>query len=113
MAYTSALAEAWFPSPVRIPQSQSGHRANPANDSSNRTPLLGEEEYQRLLAETHVSRDRAILEVFLQTGLRLSEFANLNLHDLELPKRITNRLEGLRGGCGLVRGAGGNTGRSW
>ena len=51
--------------------------------------FLQEEEYQRLLAETHSSRDRAILEVFLQTGIRLSELAQLTLNDLELPRRIT------------------------
>jgi site-specific recombinase XerD len=51
--------------------------------------FLREEEYQAILAEAHSSRDRAILEVFLQTGLRLSELVHLTLSDLELPKRIT------------------------
>ena len=51
--------------------------------------FLREEEYQALLAQAHSSRDRAILEVFLQTGLRLSELTHLTLTDLELPKRIT------------------------
>jgi site-specific recombinase XerD len=51
--------------------------------------FLSEEEYQAILAAAHSSRDRAILEVFLQTGLRLCELVNLTLDDLELPKRIT------------------------
>ena len=34
--------------------------------------FLSEEEYQRLLAGVTSVRDRAILEVFLQTGVRLS-----------------------------------------
>lgn len=51
--------------------------------------FLSEEEYQRLLAQASLVRDKAILEVFLQTGLRLSELVGLTLDDLELPKRIT------------------------
>ena len=51
--------------------------------------FLREDEYQALLAQVHLVRDRAILEVFLQTGLRLSELARLSLDDLELPKRIS------------------------
>ena len=51
--------------------------------------FLTEVEYQSVLAQTASVRDRAILEVFLQTGLRLSELVGLALDDLELPKRIT------------------------
>ena len=51
---------------------------------------LSEEEYRRLLrACSHHARDAAIVEVFLQTGMRLSELAHLTLTDVELPKRIT------------------------
>jgi len=52
--------------------------------------FLDEDEYQRLLAGASLVRDKAILEVFLQTGLRLSELVGLNVGDLELPKRITH-----------------------
>jgi site-specific recombinase XerD len=52
--------------------------------------FLSEPEYQRLLrACSHKPRDAAIIELFLQTGMRLSELARLQLHDVEIPKRIT------------------------
>ncbi len=52
--------------------------------------FLSEAEYQRLLREcSHKPRDAAIIELFLQTGMRLSELARLQLHDVEIPKRIT------------------------
>ena len=51
---------------------------------------MSEVEYQRLLRVcSHHPRDAAIVEVFLQTGMRLSELARLTLNDLELPTRIT------------------------
>src|SRR5262249_26826469 len=34
-------------------------------------------------------RDRAIVVTFLQTGIRLSELANLTIGDIELPKKIS------------------------
>jgi site-specific recombinase XerD len=47
-------------------------------------------DYQRLLREcSHKPRDAAVIEVFLQTGIRLSELAKLQLTDVEIPKRIT------------------------
>jgi site-specific recombinase XerD len=51
--------------------------------------FLTEQEYQALLAQVTNIRDRAIIELFLQTGVRLSELTNLTLNDVELPKRIT------------------------
>ncbi|HSH81337.1 MAG TPA: tyrosine-type recombinase/integrase [Herpetosiphonaceae bacterium] len=57
---------------------------------------LSEEEYRRLLrACSHHARDAAIVEVFLQTGMRLSELAHLRLTDVELPKRITRDIESM------------------
>ncbi len=48
--------------------------------------VLTEAEYKRLQeACGRDRRDRALVEVFLQTGLRLSEVAGLMLGDLELP----------------------------
>lgn len=47
-------------------------------------------EYQALLrACSHDIRDAAIIELLLQTGIRLSELARLTLDDIELPKRIS------------------------
>jgi site-specific recombinase XerD len=75
---------------------QSGYiRTNPAGElipptiPQKERRFLREEEYQALLAQAHESRDRAILEVFLQTGLRLTELTQLSMSDLELPRRIT------------------------
>ena len=36
-----------------------------------------------------------MIEVFLQTGMRLSELAQLTLSDIELPKRITRDIESM------------------
>ena len=75
---------------------QAGYiRSNPASELIPPTipqierRFLREEEYQALLDQAHASRDRAILEDFLQTGLRLSELTHLTMGDLELPRRIT------------------------
>lgn len=38
---------------------------------------------------SHHPGDAAIVEVLLQTGMRLSELAKLTLTDVEIPKRIT------------------------
>jgi site-specific recombinase XerD len=52
--------------------------------------FLSKEEYQRLLRVcSHKPRDAAIVEMLLQTGMRLSELARLRLSDVEIPKRIT------------------------
>ena len=57
---------------------------------------LSEDEYRRLLrACSYHARDAAVVEVFLQTGMRLSELAHLTLTDIELPKRITRDIEAM------------------
>lgn len=62
--------------------------------------FLSEAEYQRLLrACSHHLRDAAIIEVFLQTGMRLSELARLKLDDVELPSKITRDPDNM----GMVR----------
>lgn len=50
---------------------------------------MSAEEYNTLLAQITSVRDRAIVTLYLQTGLRLSELAKLQLSDLQLPKRVT------------------------
>jgi integrase/recombinase XerD len=48
--------------------------------------VLTEREYQRLLeACDNNKRDRAIIELLLQTGIRLSELTRLRISDVELP----------------------------
>ena len=57
---------------------------------SHQPRVLSEPEYKRLLrACAHETRDAAIIELLLQTGIRLSELANLTVDDIELPSRIT------------------------
>ena len=73
-----------------------GHMAENPSDglvppkSEKREPrVLSKGEYEALLrACSHHPRDSAILELLLQTGLRLSEVARLTLDDVELPRRI-------------------------
>ena len=56
--------------------------------------VLSMTEYEALLrACSHHPRDAAIIELLLQTGIRLSELAGLRLGDVELPKRITKEAE--------------------
>ena len=69
-------------------------RLIPPKPNKKEPRFLSEEEYQRLLRTcSHNARDAAIVEVFLQTGMRLSELARLTLADIELPKRITRDLD--------------------
>lgn len=57
--------------------------------------VLTEAEYQRLqLAVAHEVRDAAIVELLLQTGLRLSEAARLTLSDVTLPGKISKEASG-------------------
>lgn len=51
--------------------------------------FLSDEEYNTLLAQVTNVRDRAIVMLFLQTGMRLSELVGLNLEHVELPRRVT------------------------
>lgn len=68
--------------------------------------FLSKEEYQRLLrACSHKPRDAAIIELFLQTGMRLSELARLRRDDISLPKRITKEPDNM--GSVRVRRKGG------
>lgn len=65
-------------------------RLIPPRNLKREPRFLTEEEYTRLLrACSHNVRDAAIIEVYLQTGMRLSELVNLKIEDLELPARIS------------------------
>jgi site-specific recombinase XerD len=51
--------------------------------------VLSEREYKDLLrACAHQTRDGAIIELLLQTGVRLSELSRLTLRDIQLPARL-------------------------
>ena len=64
-------------------------RLIPPKIPSKEPRFLSAEEYNTLLAQITSARDRAIVTLFLQTGLRLSELAKLQMSDLQLPKRVT------------------------
>jgi integrase/recombinase XerC len=52
--------------------------------------VLSEAEYKRLLDEVRGDiRDQAIIELLLQTGLRLSEVARLHVNHMSLPTKIS------------------------
>ena len=61
--------------------------------------FLSKTEYQALLAQITNSRDSAIVELFLQTGMRLSELVGLDMTDVQLPKRVGKNPDDV----GLVR----------
>lgn len=63
-------------------------------EREHRTPrFLTEAEYKRLLeAARYEPRDAAMIELYLQTGMRLSEVARLKVTDVELPARISKEL---------------------
>ncbi len=69
-------------------------RLIPPKPNKKEPRFLSEDEYRRLLRTcSHNARDAAIVEVFLQTGMRLSELARLTVADVELPRRITRDLD--------------------
>lgn len=62
----------------------------PPRSEQKEPRVLSKVEYQALLrACSHHPRDAAIIELLLQTGIRLSELTKLTLNDVELPGRIT------------------------
>ena len=66
--------------------------------------VLSEREYKDLLrACAHQTRDAAIIELLLQTGVRLSELSRLTLSDIELAARI----QGNPGTVGVLQVRGG------
>lgn len=50
--------------------------------------VLTQAEYRRLLATVDEPRDRALLQLLLQTGIRLAEAHRLNLADVTLPQPV-------------------------
>ena len=50
-------------------------------------PSLSKEQVQLLLLKAKTERDRAIIALFTESGLRLSELANLKVHDIDWKAR--------------------------
>ena len=61
----------------------------PTLEQDDNIRVLTDEEYHAVLAQVSKARDWVILVLFLQTGMRISEFANLTIPDLDLPKKIS------------------------
>jgi len=67
-----------------LPSSPAGNISMPKKERKNRV-FLRVDEYMRLLnAAAGNSRDYAILQVFLQTGIRVAELVGLELTDIDL-----------------------------
>jgi integrase/recombinase XerC len=56
--------------------------------------VLTRDEYRRLLAVIDEPRDRALVQLLLQTGMRLAEAHRLNLADVILPQPIDEQSTG-------------------
>ena len=57
--------------------------------------VLTKDEYRRLLGVIDEPRDLALMQLLLQTGIRLAEAQGLNLTDISLPKNITDESMGV------------------
>jgi integrase/recombinase XerC len=67
--------------------------------------FLTTQEYQALLrACAHETRDAALVELFLQTGIRLSEAVKLTIYDIDIPKHV--RADGEQMGSIAIQGKG-------
>ena len=88
--YNPVVPVRFLISPLGITSHNIADKLIPPSVVKNEPRFLTEAEYQRLLREcSHKPRDAAIIELFLQTGMRLSELAKLQLQDIDIPKRIT------------------------
>lgn len=80
-------------------------RLRPPEREEKQPRVLSEQEYRRLQDACRFHpRDQAIIELFLQTGMRVSELARLTLNDLSLPPKVSKDKE--HAGSVLVRGKG-------
>jgi site-specific recombinase XerD len=92
---------------------QHGHIRNdltkdliPPHTEEHTPRVLTTEEYKRLqLAVANNPRNAAIIELLLQTGIRLSELARLTLADIQLPTKI-NQEPGNTGALTIRQGKG-------
>jgi len=70
-------------------------RLRPPRRSTREPRVLTETEYRRLQDSCRFHlRDQAIIELFLQTGMRLSELASLRVNDVNLPARVGKEKDG-------------------
>lgn len=83
-------------------QKDPAKRLIPPKRESTSPRVLTENEYKRLQSVVaDQPRDAAIIEVLLQTGIRLSELAGLTLTDIEVPQKISKDADNV--GSVLIR----------
>jgi integrase/recombinase XerC len=71
------------------------HTVKGARREEKETSILYKEQYKALLYEASDNiRDYAIIQTFLQTGIRLSELANLRVDDVDVEHRILTVRQG-------------------
>jgi integrase/recombinase XerC len=71
------------------------HTVKGARREEKEPTILYKEQYKALLYEASENiRDYAIIQTFLQTGIRLSELANLRVEDVDLEHRILTVAQG-------------------
>ena len=71
------------------------HTVKGARREEKEPSILYKEQYKALLYEASDNiRDYAIIQTFLQTGIRLSELANLRVDDLDLEHRLLTVRQG-------------------
>jgi len=81
-------------------------KLRPPSRTEREPRVLSEAEYKRLQdASRFHPRDQAMIELFLQTGIRLSELAQLKLIDVTLPARVGKEKEGVGSVRVLGKGA--------
>lgn len=87
------------------------HKLIPPEREYRQPRVLTEIEYKRLRdAVQYHPRDLAIIELLLQTGMRLSELSRLTLNDITLPAKITRGAGDV--GSVLIRGGKGRKDRT-
>ena len=71
------------------------HTVKGARREEKEPPILYKEQYKALLYEASDNiRDYAMIQTFLQTGIRLSELANLRVDDVDVEHRILTVRQG-------------------
>lgn len=90
---------AWLKA-VRFIDTDPAKRIIPPQRDDKEPRVLTQKEYRRLLKAAKKPRQRAIIQLLLQTGIKLSEIQRLRLSDIVVPKKITKDTLGTM----LIRG---------
>ncbi len=101
---------AWaFLNRMKTPDLVSSHpalRTRPPLDEFDKARHLTDKEYRRLLSVIQKPPDRAIIQLLLQTGIRVAELQRLTLSDIEMASRIYKKRPGDSMGVARIQGKG-------